>query len=426
MTATKAFLQNIQLGQGAHRNHISVFRFVLILALIYNVLPAILTMLKMMGFYYVGHLDKIVLPFVGFLIFSALILKGKTRPLPDIAILLLLMIPLGTMVGLYKGFESRYLISHIFTSIFVFILFTSYYNANWSIPDIDDLFKKISDWVLWIHAICLGIYWFTYFQGHSRYVGFSTISVLLPVSYYLANRNRLKLLFAIILIAISGKRGIYLALWFVMGFHVFRYYVKNILVVLVLCILSLVVVILTVFSILPLFSTIDVPVLSSIIRKFQLLNFLSPDFDFNQAISGRASEFIMGWREFRSSILNVFTGLGYGASYAWESSPGVWDARRHYFHFSPLNFFFQNGLILGSLFWLAICLWLQRFYSYIQHKASHPTEYMLFLYLIGLLIGALSSYVISREILFWAVFGLMAGTLSKKRTVSDKKYCNTR
>lgn len=367
---------------------------------------ALLALVRLMGVEWIGHVDKLINPAMLFLAFVYILRKPYLQRPDGLTIILCFMIALGVVVGLAHGIRLRFFASHVFVASFMLILYFSAYNADWSGYNLDRLFNSAADILLLTHALAILSFWVLWGLNITRYIGFACDPLLLSLSYYLVAKRKGRLLFTVALILISGKRGVYLGLLTILSIHAFRRKFRSF----HQLILSVLISVILFFVMLVLISGIwgdqNFPVIGSILSKMKMLNPFDPSFNPKIATSGRTIELTHLWELFSSSSWHYLTGLGYGWSFAWSTATGPM-IEQNYTHITWLNYFFQYGVVVSTLFLGALYWKFSRFFQLVRSRRFESVEYAVLLTLAGKFAVGLTAYGLSRDGLVWILLGIL-------------------
>lgn len=402
---------------------IPVLSAVLIATLAYNIFSAIQVLIRSMGIYGIGELDKIVNPVLLFLCLLWLPLKGRLKRFDALSCLLLFMLCMGTLAGLFHGMIARRFVSHFFVIIFFSIFYVTYYNSEFETDTLENIFCLAAGWTLLVFAISIAVFWWMYALGITRYPGFSCGPVMLALSYYIVKGNRRRTIQSLLVILLSGKRGVYLGMVTILFFFFIRKKVDRLSWQITLGFVFSLFFFLIVAVAASNFGTGSLPIISNLFNKMALLNPLSETFNPHIASSGRYTEILAAWNSLQTNGFHWLIGRGYGWEFEWWPSASYSKPLvQHYVHVAWLNFFFQYGLVVCLLFVYLLYRKMSQFYSLLSEKDFMSVYYVIFLFTIGKLVVTSTSYGMSRDALLWILLGLVAASVERfKRRPQEAK-----
>ena len=387
---------------------------------IFYTLIAPLVLVRQLGFYFVGHIWKIIHPLV-FLLALYLFLKKKPQ---DFFAVILIFLPIYSLLitfynlslGLYGGeyfvgYSFRPLIVHIYTAISALVLYIAFSDSLIHIESHSKLIEKILFTILISYGASLFLVYAIFLSRGGFYLGFSCKPLLLVISFYLLKKKPATLIFILFLILISGKRGILLSVPFMFLIYFFiskHFIVKS---VKFFSLFGIFIYVLTVYLLLD-----KLPFLESSINKLQRMTEVSNFNEIAIASSGRSLELY-----YLSNVLseaNVWwQGLGYGFKYELWNMTNEYSMQNHYVHFTPFNYIAQYGLVSAVIFYVCIIYYLTKS-IFIARMSNNFWYTWLVVSAWGYFLAALTSYFQSADPMYWFLIGgaIGGGRIVKART----------
>lgn len=299
--------------------------------------------------------------------------------------------------------KIEFFIIHLAGSILILNSISAFSKSNFNVAS--RLIKEVDRSVL-ISLIITFLYLLIYSsQALSEYLYFgpSTGILLIAFPWFFAQKKIMLALFCFALIFMGGKRAVMVSVVFEMIILVilFRKDFPQLFITGLLKIIFLAIAIaLLILNLIP-----DVDF--SIVDDFWNLatNRIMGSFegfsdDPNKISSGRFAEIEESFYVFTKSILNILFGLGFGWSFFWI------DESLHFLHFSPLNFLYQYGIIIFSLFFAFFIIQIFSIYRHFKESKNiiYGTFFVIFL---GQLVEGFFSYMYVVNPFMWCIFGLL-------------------
>ena len=269
--------------------------------------------------------------------------------------------------------------------------------------------------MLWVFAAVISMFWILYLSGARLYLGIGAQILLLPMAYYALQRRWRRVALTIVLVLLAGKRGSYATIPIMLLFVTplmlsgwsspgrSRRPKKDLAAMVATAAASLGGAMLLIAL-----DPRDLPVVGSVVGKWQAINPFVQGFDIQQLNLGtgqRIYEVIYSWQEFTASSWHWLLGRGYGWTY---ESPiyyrGTFES--HYIHFSPLNFVYSYGPLLAVAF-LAMLAYKLAVIGRRAFVAGEPASYTLFITLVGLLFTGFFGYSYGTDPAIWIFLGIL-------------------
>jgi hypothetical protein len=344
-----------------------------------------------------------------------------------IAQLFAALVVVGASVGLIKlalGLHPiRYFLPHLATGILIVVCygaFTSAREATW----IEQNMKRLSDW-LFVAILIFGTAFLVrkLTAPYPIYWGFNTQSLIVPFAWYSVNGSRWRAALMALMILLNGKRGVALGLIACLGILIFRGLMRpsirsqtRALAAGLAAAGGLIAVVLVI----TLVDTSTLPGgIADTVDKWRLVASVGTgESSLDTASAGRTSEIKHSMEEFREKPIDWVTGAGYGWWFTSETLRlrEYEDWRLHYVHFSPLNFIYQYGVLMGAIWMLAIAwIWIRGLYVATIVRDDHLLALVVFMVVTGDLIGGLTGYSWGTDPKLWIFMGLLA-RLSRRLT----------
>jgi len=381
----------------------------------FHVFIPFLVLFRQVGNLWIGHIWKFVSVYALILLFLHIIKykKVKTIKIDSLFLILVSCFILGNIVAIFNNNFSFYSYkSHIFTIVFWIAIYIAYKEEIIIKENLESFISKVSVLLVTTYGICLLLVYTYFLRQGNFYLGFSSTPLLIPFIYYMIHKRYFLLLFTIILIFISGKRGVFIILP-IIGI-VYLYFVMNIRAFLIVIVKILLFVLLV--GIFIYYSNVYL-LFESSINKFNLiLDALKSD-ELNLhslAImsSGRTIEIIQGINELTKYDSWLY-GLGYGFKIVVSSVDGSYFLTNHYVHMSFFNFILLYGLPLSFVFLIVFSYKVLR--KLYRLKQRTDLEQFFIMLTIGFLLVGLTNYSMSFNPMIWIVliFGIYGFKNSK-------------
>lgn len=321
----------------------------------------------------------------------------------SLSVLLVIMLIQGTLIGLNNQNPLSFIVSHTFNGVLALVFCLAFNNFA---PERERFFAITKIAMLSITLVALGamIYFLCFMLNGNFYYGMSVAALMLPLGYCLIQRQWALSLAIIVLITLSGKRGVMIAALIETGIYLsaiyyeeFKRYRKKALIIFVSS-LPIAFIFMALFELHPL------------IAKWNIINPLSSNFNLERGSGGRWTEIMRSYEAFQTSGANWIWGAGHGFHYDWWSKTGLWnyDFVRHYMHLSPLNYVFRYGLITASLFFLLLIKILHSSYQGLKNQSLPKLEAIFFLFVVGRLAQGFTSYTWGTDPLLWIAIGYLS------------------
>lgn len=323
-----------------------------------------------------------------------------------LSILLVVMLLQGLSIGFANQNPLPFILSHTFNASLALFFCLAFSNFP---PEKEAFDRQIKLACIAIGVVALGAmaYFLTFMLNRNFYYGMSVAALMLPLGYCLVSRRWLLAIAILVLITLSGKRGVMIAAFIETGVflctlyydHIKRYQ-KNILSGFLIAVPSLLI-FMALFEVHPL------------IAKWNIINPLSSTFNLERGSGGRWTEIMRSYEAFQTYRANWIWGAGHGFHYDWWSVTGLWqyDPIRHYMHFSPLNILFRYGLVTGGLFFALLIGFLINGYRELKERTLSQLQATLFLFVVGRLAQGLTSYTWGTDPLLWVAIGYLSPQL---------------
>jgi hypothetical protein len=338
------------------------------------------------------------------------------------ATLLCLMVIHGSAVGLLLNHNPRAFIPHLFSGIFSFLLYIAGVNFRWDVKWIDRVVVRTSYIIVGLFFLSELYFWYRHLSGNPLFLGFSASAVLiLPLLWAVARRKWTLAGIVLLMIVLSGKRGVYLSTVVALLLMIpsrYRCFGRRIAVILVLTALLLG----STFLLQPWIEgnpNIPVPIAEAASKWF-LLNPLHIRYNWDIITSGRSSEITLAIESLNQTPIKWITGAGYGWNYVWTNSNTGDSEVHHYVHFSPLYYAIINGLPLAAVLLLQFYAILRRAYSMIITRYGQNTFlYVLFAFLVSRLVNGLTAANWTQDIQLWLLMGMLSGLCAHPKSVRN-------
>jgi len=383
---------------------------ILIAIFLYYAIEPVLTLFWLYGVADIIWVSKVLN--VGVVVCLTAVLFARGRMVVDrLSAWMALMLIAGIIVGLTRGNSATFALSHLFYISFALVLYTGFRSLQLADVDARRVLRGFSV-VLFFSAVGSLLYFWAIMLDKGYYPGLGLATLLIPFSFFLIRRNYVGALVCMLALLASGKRGVFIAFLIVVlvYFGMKRIRSFSTLAVISGCCLAMVLG-LSFWALLQFDSSY--PALS----KWSVINPLSEETDVEVGSSGRWTEILRAYEAFSQTALGWIFGAGLGFKYQWWSDSGHWDydPDRHYLHMSYLNYLFQYGIILTTVFLVLIYKILAIAYTYIRDHPNDIVSHVLFLYVIGKLTHAVFGFVLGADPLLWAALGMLAQRTAQAR-----------
>ncbi len=362
-----------------------------------------------------GDYSKVVDTILVVVAAIGLLWRDRVRVTPFLA-LALAVVALGTGVGILSGGEPRYFISHLFSGIFIAVLYWFGYNADLRGAALERWVSRFSTWVVGAYVAVMAVFWGIFVvRGGSLFLGVAGGDLALPFVYYAVRRRWWLAALPALLVFASGKRSTSLVILFVFVLLASARFARGLTRNVALAGMILGALVIVGFASLQLVDPVLLPAgLNAIVGKWELLNPLGAEFDPGIGSSGRTAEIEWALARFvGDDWWRWIVGLGYGWSYfngAIIPGIGTREFYSHYVHFSPLNFLFLYGLPLAVAFFVLLWGELAAAYGWIlRHTGTRSIERIVAVAAVAALAQGLSGYAYGSDPLLWLLLGLATG-----------------
>lgn len=376
---------------------------------------------------WVGHYHKLFIPMsIGIACLVLLQHSWLLRlRLDALGLLLLLLIPFGTAVGMLGGGEPRFFISHLGAALLAFTVYTAAFNGRPDSRWLDGFLHFSSNLILIAYITSIGAFWIIRLvMGADLYFGIGTSDLALPLAYFLVKRRFRLAAIAVLLVLLSGKRGSILAAGAVLLFYIslpgaarFGTHVLSTTIFGLLLLFAS-------FVAEPLLASLPIPEgVRSILDKWYLLNPFNPEFNPDLALSGRNQELILSFAAFNEHAHHFWVGMGFGWNYYFDALiPGsdTTDYVSHYVHVSPLNLLLTYGAPITAVFLLLIWRRVSRAYRLSMRLPGPEIMRVVLLYFVGAFVGSLSGYSFATDPFFWLALGTLSN-IEQIKTASQSQ-----
>lgn len=318
---------------------------------------------------------------------------------------LLVIVSINTLIGLIHADKlSTFLASIFFYSITIFGI----YSGNILSKLFSEYSNKLIKYfpvnpIIILLSILMAIYYILVYVGRIEYFGMG-LQLYIIVAAILAHKNSYSNLVLIFLCVIfSGKRAL-LITEIVQIYPIFRFKLDKLKDKFTLSIIIFLAISLLIYvGLLERFSTI---------MDIGLSDFA--DFEVNKskfylATSGRSEEVIGFFRSI--SISDYGFWFGYPAGYSFDRYDLSIDDNisHHYFHFSPLNYFKDFGILL----FVFLIVQQVRAFLYAFKELKNRKDFLLYLY-VGYFMAMFFGSIVTIDALFWVAFGYSYAEMKKK------------
>lgn len=319
-----------------------------------------------------------------------------TRPL--IIILFMSMLVVGNIVSVATYGSELDLIDITADNlrlIFVIFILSIYWGRN---IDFFISYSFIRAFVflsaLFIVASLALMFLFNY-RGISVYFGLQSVLALSGLAYGLVYKKNFWIVFSLVLVVLSGKRGVYVAYILTLLFYFLLIKSgKN-------SKLKKTIFLFFMFIVLILSYRLGM-VPESILNRFQ--SFFDPDINWRIATAGRNLEVIAVAEQFSISPLNFLYGFGMGAGFV--NSAGVVDST---IHISPIAIVFKFGVFYAIAIYGSILIVLKNVlakYPNTNLESNRPCLFWLLVF-VGELGYTLTTFTFFQSFILWLAFSVI-------------------
>lgn len=326
----------------------------------------------------------------------------------------------GASVGLVKmalGLHPpRYYIAHLATGALIIVCYAAFASAR-ETAWVERGVKRLAGW-LFGGILIFGTAFLArkLTAPYPIYWGFNTQSLLVPFAWYAVNNSPWRASVMALMIVLNGKRGVTLGLLACVAILIFRGIVRANLKTQLRSIGAAIALTAAVAAGVIVITVVDTSRLpggiADTVDKWRLVTDVQTGgASLDVASAGRSSEVRHSMEEFREKPLSWVTGAGYGWFFTSETLRlrDYEDWRLHYVHFSPLNFIYLYGVLMGTL-WLAAIAWVWFRGLYVATISNNASPFVLVVFMIvtGDLIGGLTGYSWGTDPKLWIFMGLLA------------------
>lgn len=381
---------------------------------------AAIVLIRQLGFYWVGHIHKIVYPTVAALAAFHLYVTAVRSPgrlkIDAVTVLLTVMFVVGSLVGLLQcltfqpGYGMRQYVAHVFSGFAAIVVYASFSNHNGSFDKFYQVGQAIAPVIGIAFAVALIVVYAVFLPMGDFYLGFSSDALLVPLALFFVQRRYLSALVVMALIFLSGKRGVLLAIPPLMLLQAYferpsrQTVIRSILV----CAGAGIALVMAAAA---LIATGNSP---AFLNKLMLA--VSAVFDLGNpsalavASSGRTIELAKASAMLSSHGAWV-TGLGYGFGFDVPNVAGDYVGYQHYVHVTPFNYVLQHGWIVSLILY---ALLIERFISAarIARDRQDKAQQWLILTATSYVFISLTAFVSGSDAIYWVLLGLVGGIAS--------------
>lgn len=405
-------------GRASHPRRKDAVALVLLAVIgIFNVSEVVLGLIKLHQLLPVENLRDVLLVLFVLMggVAALFCLTRKQLRMDGFGVFLILMAAIGVVVGIARSNELRYVVIDLGRVLFVLSLYLAFRNWQSSRIAVGTLVRSLSAIILWSYFAGIAlIYLYTLRSGWEIYVGLGAEPLLLPLSYYYCTRHRAKVFFSILLIVLSGKRGVVFSmvamlmlLPFLMRTAEKRF--RRPLLAIVGVTAALIVVLVGTYAT---YTYLEGTAWSRAFIRWQRTLPLFPDYNPELVGRGRLDEVLSVFEELREMRYGIYAGGGSGFTYLLYSArfPEIYAHARRTIHFSPAAVLAVSGLPLAMVFFalLAYLLW-TIYRNRLRQGEEVPVWWSLFGCALGLLAYTLFAEELFQEPLIWVCLGTLAG-----------------
>lgn len=303
----------------------------------------------------------------------------------------------GVVAGFANGNELFDVITGASHFLIGFLMYLYYRNSEMSEYRLIRFLKVITCWCLISTSFVIAILYISkIIIGIDIYLGLAC-QVMIPLSFYaIYRRSYFLFIFILLLVVLSGKRGVLLAIFLGFAFSflplLFSSY-RNFLSKLLLCICILV----------PLALSFGENSFDSLIQKFEY----DEQKSINHYSSGRFAEVKSAMDYWQSDNARLFLGAGFGFTYTYiqenKALADVGDYKN--VHFSYLNPLIIFGFILGVMYLLLFSIVV--FLSLLKVNSRGSIKPFLKMSIVAYAIYSCFAFVLFNEPLLWMLLGVL-------------------
>lgn len=383
---------------------------------------AVLVLVRQLGFYGIGHIHKIVLPAV--LVASTISLVGLVRDRSgdlkvDALFLLLVALALGGLLqgGIALALGSihhgvRQFVPHAFVGIAAPVIYLAFANHSGDFSRIYRLGELASPIIVAAFGVTLAMVYAVFLPQGGFYLGFSSEALVVPLAVAIVSRRYFLALVTIVLILLSGKRGVLLVLPLLIALQIYFAKVSRLRLVTLIGAGAVASVVAVIGAIVAQRLGMAPAFLDKIFLAGSALTKFNDPHALAVATSGRSLEL-----ESAVALLNQtgtwFTGLGYGFGFFVPNVTGDYVAFQHYVHITPFNYVMQNGVILTVILYASLGAVFLRA-ARVARRHGGRAEQFLVLLTTGYLVVSITSFTAGSDAMYWVLLGLLGAIASTK------------
>ena len=302
------------------------------------------------------------------------------------------------IIGLARENDPFYLISTATRIATGFVIYWYFSTDYWDSGRLDLFLSRFSTWTTASYAVAIAALWFCReILGTGIYLGLSCQALLLPMHWFAARGRPLPTVATLLLMFLSGKRGVLLAaaLGLTFQFSVSRR-LRSARSLAGLAVLSL--------AFWPAAQYLDFDIANNPAIQKLMAVYSHAELDLNKYSSGRLAELQSAYYDFTSSdtVIAIGGGLGWAYTFYDPTSPDRDVRDYHNIHFSWMNIFVIWGAPLGIIVLGVVLLRLMT----VQGPLSGPAG-VARCCILSLLVYTCFVYNLFDGVLLWCLVGIL-------------------
>lgn len=335
----------------------------------------------------------------------------------------------GQIVGLGSGNNLSFMLSDLLRGIFVLVTLILFSNLRFTASFLERVINSFCLFVIISFTVSeIWLYILSPLLGLRTYAGLGSQALLLPLIYYYFKRRKWRTLFSLLLIFLSGKRGVFLVSLVVIFLSFLlrksskktRLNSKAIIIAMMVSLFIITCLIIVFANIIEEFSKSNLPIF---IEKYVYSLSVHDIEDLYSISSGRLSQIQAVLEEIKTDPARILLfGEGHGAAIEFRVQVGertfFFDSFKN-IHFSPIRLILIYGAFWTSVIYVYLSI--VGIKSILLFKKTRKyIDMVIGIFIIAFLIYTFFVYEILQEPLFWLIVSIAIGRIGKNATKHQK------
>jgi hypothetical protein len=388
---------------------------------------ALLVLVRQLGFYGVGHIHKIIMPIVlvacGAHVVNLVLKDPSYLRLDTLFLLLLLVAVFGILQGGValalgeRAYGLRQFIPHAFSAVSGLVIYLSFSNYRGDLAVFHRVASRVSPYILGTFAFMLALVYVVFLPRGGFYLGFSSDALLVPLALAIVARKHWLAVATVVLILLSGKRGVLIALPFMIALQFYFMKVSNRRLLAIGVAAAGVVAVAMAGALIAQQAGLSPPFLDKILLAINVLGQLDDPHALAVATSGRSIELARA-AELLTQSGAWLTGLGFGFGFFLPNVSGDYVQYQHYVHVTPFNYVLQNGVLMAVGLYVMLGAVFLRAMRGARDSGSTAQRFLLLL-VIGNLAISITAFMSGSDTMYWVLLGL-TGAIAHRSTAASR------